>query len=311
MKLTTPALTAAVFLFLAAEMPAQTTGTSHPEALNDDVVVTTTTQTSTYAKPSPAVPMLPATEPTSASPALHTHEYTPAPQTYSATAATRTTAAVPQPTLVAHEDTFIVTDDVNSGVVTEVPWRENEVPEATFLRTKLSTNISTDFTRPGSQFQARLTHAVEHHGKVILPVGTLISGRITDLHGGRRISGAAYIHLQPDTITLPDGATQHISAQVVDLAHPNGTHVNDEGTIIGNDHSKGTMAALGLTTASSMAAGAVIGGGVGAVVGAGVGAGVGTIWWLKHENHQTLDAGTEIVFSLDRPLVLSPATYNQ
>ena len=49
-------------------------------------------------------------------------------------------------------------------------------------------------------------------------------------------------------------------------------------------------------TGTSTVAGAMIGGGVGAAVGAGVGAGVATVWWLRHEQEQTLRENTEIVF---------------
>jgi hypothetical protein len=53
----------------------------------------------------------------------------------------------------------------------------------------------------------------------------------------------------------------------------------------------------------------VIGGGVGAVVGLGVGAGAATIWWLKHDRQQELASGTSIVFTLNTPLQISPASH--
>lgn len=305
MKPVVSSLTVALLLPAGAAL-AQMTGTSHPEQLND-VVVTTTAQTSThYVKPSPAVPATIKTESTTT---LRTREFTPSSSgTTQLTSTPRTplplSPAVRSNDPVDDQDHFVVTDDPTSGVVTDVEWRPNEVPEGTLLRARLSTEISTSDTSVGTIFSATLTHPVEHHGFVLLPVGTVLSGRVTDLHQGHRISGAAIIHLEPETVTLPDGTKHHLSAQVVDLAHPRGTKVNDEGSIVGNDHSKGTLAALGLTTGSAAVAGAVLGGGVGAVVGAGVGAGVGTVWWLKRETHQTLPAGTDVVFGLNRPIVI-------
>ncbi len=292
-------------LFSAGAAITQSTGTSHPEQLND-VVVTSSAQTSThYVKPSPAIQVDNSTA------TLHTREYSVA-TPRAVTTETQTTVAVPVATQsdirnAPHDpdaDHFVVTDDPNSGVVTDVEWRQNEVPEGTLLRARLNTEISTSTTEVGTLFRATLTHPVEHRGHVILPVGTVLSGRVSDLHEGRRISGAALIHLQPEMITLPDGTTHLLSAQVVDVAHSRGTHINDEGTIVGNDHSKGTLAALGLTTGSAAVAGAVLGGGVGAVVGASIGAGVGTVWWLKRETHQTLPVGTDVVFGLSRPMVI-------
>jgi hypothetical protein len=51
----------------------------------------------------------------------------------------------------------------------------------------------------------------------------------------------------------------------------------------------------------------MIGGGVGAVVGLAVGAGAGTVLWLRQDRQQSLPEGTEIVFSLNEPLILRPA----
>ncbi|HEY4356772.1 MAG TPA: hypothetical protein VGN16_13565 [Acidobacteriaceae bacterium] len=326
MKSTISGLTAAALLLPASAVLAQMTGVSHPESLNDPVVTTQPPQQH-YAKPSPAIPMQ--TGPQAATPTLRTHDYNlPATEVTAAAPATVTVTNPGYSTLGSvapgygsspaytgtpagngrHEDTFVVTNDVNSGVVTEVAWRENEVPEGTIMHARLAEEISTEMTTAGTPFQARLTRAVEHNGRVILPIGTVISGRVTELHGGHRIGGAAYIHIQPDTITLPDGSTRHVAAQVVDLKHSSGIHVNDEGTIVGNDHAKGTLAAIGLATGGAAAAGAVIGGGVGAAVGAGIGAGVGTAVWLKHEAHQTLPQGTDVVFSLNRPLLLQTAS---
>jgi hypothetical protein len=53
----------------------------------------------------------------------------------------------------------------------------------------------------------------------------------------------------------------------------------------------------------------MIGGGVGAVVGLGVGAGAATVWWLRRDREQELPTGTEIVFTLNTPLQLNPATH--
>jgi hypothetical protein len=301
MKRTVSSIAAAAFLIPAATLMGQMTGTSHPEALNDPIVASQA-DTPHYVKPSPAIPMASAAQ--AQTPALHTHDEvlpatapTQGTQTYAATSP----ATAP---LATRNESFVITDDVNSGVVTEVAWPENQVPEGTLFRARLSTEIATDSTPVGTPFRATLTHPVEHYGRVIFPEGTIVSGRVTDLHGGHRIGGAAYIHLEPELLTLPDGSVRHIGAQVADLKSPHGAHVDSEGTIVGNEHAKGTAAALGLTTASAAAAGAMIGGGVGAVVGAGIGAGVGTIWWLKRESHQTLEPGTDIVFSLSRPILL-------
>ena len=118
MKYTVPAVTFALLIPAGAAL-SQTTGTSHPEALND-VVVTSSAQTSThYVKPSPAI------QTSSGTTTLKTREYAvTTPMT--TTTETQTTVAVPvsaQPaTVVAqratYEDQFVVTDDPQSVVIT-------------------------------------------------------------------------------------------------------------------------------------------------------------------------------------------------
>jgi hypothetical protein len=306
-----PLLAASVVLMPTAQILAQTgsqsdaemMGTSHPEKLNDTIDATVQpTPQQHYVKPSPAVPV-PADATTysdtyvpynpSNPPTLQTH---PTGDHYVAPGGTYSQAS-PYP---------VVTDDPNSGVITSVHTGPNELPIGTRIIALLDTPISTRVTPEGSHFTATLSTPVMHDGRVLLPTGTLISGRITQIHGGRRISGASAIRLQPDNLVLPDHSTYRLNAEVTDLDHFKDSHVNSEGTIIGNSDKATGAAAIGLTTGSAAVAGAVLGGGVGAAVGAGIGAGVGTVWWLRQDHQQTLPQGTEIVFNLNDSLVIGP-----
>jgi hypothetical protein len=314
-KLSLPQITAAAIVFLGTQgcvlaTPgfAQTTGVSHPEDLTNDVaspppdsapapivarVSSSPSNQDHYVKPSPDVPEA-ADQDTAATPALCTRTPLPAPLTSRAVKSDQ-------------DAQMIVTDDVNSGIVTEVPVGPNELPTGTVLRAELQNPISTTATRAGSRFVATLTKDVGRHDVVMLPAGTLITGRITLVHGGHAISGPAAIRLQPERVSLPDGTNYRLDAEVIDLDHAADSHVNSEGTIVDNSHPKATLAALGLTTSSAAVAGAVVGGGVGAAVGAGIGAGVGAVWWLKRDRQETLPQGTSIVFGLDNSLQLTPA----
>ena len=298
MKLTIPTLTTAASLLLAAPLFAQTAGVSHPENLDDPITAATPAPAQHYQKPSPVIPA-----DNAAAPALHerTSDVSGS-DSYEDQQPTQTAQ------IVRRDPPLTVTDDVNSGVVVDIPTKANELPEGTLIRARLDSEISTGTTQRGAAFHAELTQNIEHRGRVIIPAGSILSGRVSNLHEGRRVNGSASIHLQPEFITLPDGVTYRMDAQVVDLAHIRNSHVSGEGTIVGNDHSKGTITTLGLTTGAAAVTGAVVGGGVGAIVGAGIGAGVGTVVWLRQENHETLHAGTEIVFSLNQPMPLEPST---
>jgi hypothetical protein len=198
--------------------------------------------------------------------------------------------------------------DNDAGVVTYVPSRPGEVPEGALVKVRLREDLSTLTTRPGTKFTADVSEAVMRDGRVIVPVGSLLEGRVTWVRGGKRIGGAAAIHLEPRTLTLPDGMQYVLRAQAIDTDHWDTMKVDGEGTILRRDHSKKTAAAIGLSAGGGLAAGAMMGGVPGALIGAGVGAGVGTVVWLKEDRQAELNKNLGVVFSLTEPMSVTPAS---
>jgi hypothetical protein len=323
LKFILPLLATSALFVPATHLLAQATGTSHPEQLNDNIDATDDGQQH-YKKPSPAVPLTaPAATDTAADAAMPSGatftvvgpakstdgQAYPQQQTYSqqqTTSDDHYTVHRTEPGFSPSSPAFNP-NDVNSGVVTSVPTGPNDLPIGTRIVALLNNTISTKETPQGTRFAAELKQPVLHDGRIFLPTGSVIQGRVTQIHGGRRISGASAIRLQADEITLPYGARYHLSAEVVDIDHYNASHVNHEGVITNKSNGAVTLGAAGLTTATGAVAGAMIGGGVGAVVGAGVGAGLGTYWWLRQDHQQTLPTGTELVFSLNDVLSVIPA----
>ncbi len=299
MKFSLP-LAAAVLLIgapLFVQMAgAQTTGTSHPEDLDDTQQLAPDAQTSHYVPPSHATPSatVTVTTPAPSTPTLyqHTPQYAQAP----------TQTASVSPAIGA-------ASDPDGQIVTDVPIGPNELPIGARLPATLQQPISTQTTLPGSRFTATLSTDVSRNGVVLLPAGSIVYGRITHIHGGRRISGPSAIRLRPESVSLPDGTVYPIRAEVTDLDHYADSHINAEGTIVGDTHPGETAAAVGLTTTATVVAGAVIAGPVGAGIGLGVGAGAATIWWLKHDRQQELPTGTQMVFTLNAPLQVNPASH--
>ena len=194
--------------------------------------------------------------------------------------------------------------DIDAGVVTRVPGPSNQLPIGTLMKVRLDENISTESTPDGMVFTAKLVEGVERDGRVLLPAGSTLSGYVTDVHGGKRISGAASIHLKTSTVTLPDGTKYAVRGQVIDTDMFKVVRVDREGTIYRRDHAGKTAGTMALATGSGAAAGALIAGVPGAVVGGAVGAGVSTVVWLKQDRQAELPAETKIVFSLTQPLTV-------
>lgn len=204
-------------------------------------------------------------------------------------------------------DTPVVdTANLDANIVTSVPEREGEIREGTLLKARINQNLSTTSTLEGSQFTASLTEPILKDGRVILPIGSLVEGAITQVRSGRRISGRAALHLEARNVTLPDGTHYVIHAQLIDTDRYDHSSVTSEGTLVRRDHPKKTLAAMSVATGGAAAAGAMIGGGVGALVGAGIGAGASTILWLKQDRQEALPKDSLLIFSLTTPMILKP-----
>ena len=145
-----------------------------------------------------------------------------------------------------------------------------------------------------------------HDGRVVVPAGAVLEGAVTDIRGGRRVHGAALIHLQAQSIVLPDGTRMPVHASVIDTDRYDDPRIDSEGNIVRKDHAKQTFAEFSLAAGSAAAAGGRIAGVPGALVGAGVGAGVGTIMWLKADRQTQLPPDTTVVLALESPLTIRP-----
>jgi len=209
-------------------------------------------------------------------------------------------AAAPAPTPAAPKQ------DPDAGIVTRVPSRPGEVPDGTLVKVKLMQDLSSLTTVPGSPFSAELSEPVMRDGQVVIPAGSLLQGRVTYVHGGKRIGGSAAIHLEPRTVTLPDGSQYALVARVIDTDSWDDTKVDREGTILRKDHAKGTAETFGLVAGGTAAAGAELGGVPGALIAAGVGVGISTVVWARQDRQANLPEGLGVVFCLTEPMQVTP-----
>jgi hypothetical protein len=199
-------------------------------------------------------------------------------------------------------------NDPDAGIVTYVPSIPGEVPDGTLVKARLREQLSTLTTRPGSRFTADVSEPVMRDGRVVVPAGSVLEGRVTWVRGGKRIGGSAAIHIEPQRVTLPDGSEYLLHARVIDTNSWDNTKVDSEGTIMRSENKKRNAAIMGLTTGSGLAAGAMIGGVPGALIGAGVGAGVSTVVWLQQDRQAVLPKDLGLVFSLTAPMSVTPSS---
>ncbi len=290
-------ITAAVLAGLTASAMGQMTGVSHPDEAPITTSVEGSQQAITYTpaqrsvlKPR-SVATVPSTVPTVLEPSMRSDRP-------SVLAAEGSTA----PLLIEGIKPNVVSD-ADFRVITRVAGPANQLPVGTVLKVRIKESLSTKLTAVGAVFNAELIEPVVRDGRILLPAGSSLSGHVTEIHGGKRVSGAASMHLTTQDVTLPDGIVYPVRGQVVDSDLFRANKIDEEGTILRRDHKVETLGAMTLATGSGAAAGAVFGGWPGALIGAAVGAGVSTVVWLKQDRQTELPAGTGLSFLLTEPIV--------
>ncbi len=278
----------------AQAKPSPYEGTSAPPA--DDTINTTEQQApATVTKPEPA----PATQTQTPNPDAGIIEkpLPPSVQEYTPHA---------NATLQTRSLSDSSTDDTDAGIVTYVPTPANALAAGTVFRVRMLQEINASSTTPNTPFKATLTQDLMRNGKVVVPVGSELHGRVVYATAGSRWSGGSVLHLRPDEFVLPDGTRYPLHAQVIETVGSD-TTAKGEGNIVANEHGKRTVAELGMGAGGGAIIGAAVGGGVGAVVGTAVGAGVVTAHWLRTTWSANLPESSTVVFSLTDPMFLVPA----
>jgi hypothetical protein len=191
-------------------------------------------------------------------------------------------------------------------MVNVVPSNPNELASGTNIRVRLSQELSTTEARPGEAFHAVVDRDVYKEGRVIIPAGAELRGRVVGVSQGHHLGPHATLRLRPETIVLPDGTAYHLYAQAVQSKAPN-TRTDDEGGIQASPHYKKDAVEYGAGAGAGAVAGGELAGPVGAGVGSLVGAGVVTAHMMMTKpSAANLPQGSMLVFSLTEPMELTP-----
>jgi len=188
---------------------------------------------------------------------------------------------------------------------------QTSLPTGTAVKMKLDNTLTTFSSRAGDPFSARVTQPVILDGKMVIPIGTTIEGRVTKTSEPRRVTGKPTIAVFPETLVLPTGERFTFNATLVDTSERHGTDVTTEGQFKGTGHDGTDLTQIGMGTGGGMLLGGLIGGAKGLVIGGAIGATATVAHWLGKHRSATLPAGTELVMELNRPLVMTSVAAGQ
>lgn len=294
------AMTACATLCLASAAMAQQgqpgpsdsySGVSQPP--NDAITVTADTpQAQAQAKPSPAVPAQPA----------------PAPQ-----------QPQPQPTSAAPDSSYSApggsqqalsvrpnTSDPDGDIVQPRAARPGELMPGATIRVRLTERLSSSETEKGEQFHGQVASDVLQDGKVLIPAGSSIEGRVSSVSTGQHLGGHGSLRLKPEAVILPDGTRFQLHAETTGTPGSK-TRIGAEGTINPGSRAKKDGIEYGAVVGAGAVTGAVLAGPVGALTGSLVGAGIVTTHIMVDHPQATLEPGSILLFTLTEPMNLTPS----
>ena len=188
------------------------------------------------------------------------------------------------------------------------------VPSGTQIPLVLKQAISTKSAKVGDAVYAETSFPIVLNDRVLIPAGTYVQGRITDVKRPGRVKGRAELLMHFTTLVYPSGYTALLPGAVENVPGSERQTVQGEEGTIKQEGDK--MKDVG-TIAKTGAAGAGIGGiasesGKGAAIGglAGAAAGLGYAL-LTRGSEVTLPVGTSVQMVLQRPLVLDETKLNR
>jgi hypothetical protein len=192
----------------------------------------------------------------------------------------------------------------DADIVHPQPLRAGELEIGTSIRVRLMDRLSTSETERGEPFRSRVATDVMQGGQVIMPAGTEIDGRVSDVSTGH-VGGRGTMRLDPQSVVMPDGTRFRLHAELTSTPGSR-TRVVGEGTIRPDSRLKRDSIEYGSAIGAGAGMGAIVAGPVGSLTGSLIGAGAITVHLMVSHPQATLEPGSTLMFMLTDPLYLAP-----
>ncbi len=185
-----------------------------------------------------------------------------------------------------------------SGERTKAPAQHVErverftVPAGTPLEVRLTDGIDTGKTSQGAAFEGSLASALVVNGLEVVPVGSTVTGRVTNVVSSGRLNRPAELSLVLNSLTPEGGSRTEIATNAWSRKGPS--------------HKKRDIEMIGGGAGVGAVIGAIAGKGKGAAIGSAVGAGAGTAGAaITGKKEIVLAPETKLTFTLSAPITLT------
>jgi hypothetical protein len=132
--------------------------------------------------------------------------------------------------------------------------------EGTELKLRLETALSSATSREGDPVTARVESATDQDGRVALPGGTVLKGRVVEVRRAGRVKGRALVSVDFDRIVVR-GRTRELQASPISVEAPD-DHGKDA-KIVGGAAAAGALLGAIKDGKEGFAKGAILGGAAG------------------------------------------------
>jgi hypothetical protein len=168
----------------------------------------------------------------------------------------------------------------------------------------MNEQISSESARIGDRFTTTTMIPIYVAGVEVIPAGSTITGRVTNVKRAERRSKAGWLQVAFVSLQLPNGTTRAINGSLTALSNETATY-DEEGQVSGRGSTKRNVVFIGGGATAGALIGAIAGGGKGAGIGAGVGAGLGVAGaFLSKGKEAVVKPGTEFGIILNRSVAL-------
>ncbi len=197
-----------------------------------------------------------------------------------------------------HSSSEAAGNDVSGGFLTKLHSVSKViVPAGTTIDVRLLDAIGSSRDTAGQTFQATLAEPIWLNGKVVVPKGANVTGRV--------ISARPSGHLETPAELAVTLTALEVGNKIFDVE-------TSSHSWRGQSHKKHDAKWIAGSAGAGALIGALVGHGKGAAIGAGVGAGAGTAGaYATGKKDIYMAPETHLNFELRRPVTVSPAASNK
>jgi hypothetical protein len=168
--------------------------------------------------------------------------------------------------------------------------KEVTLPAGTILTVRLASTVGSKTSNTGDHFNATIATPIESNGKVVLPKGAEVLGKVVEAVPQGRFKGGAVLSLALESVTISGDAHDIKTSSVSRYQKGKG---------------KRTAAMIGGGAGGGALIGGLAGGGKGALIGALLGGGAGTAGAAyTGEKEIVMPAESTLSFKLTAPLTV-------